>query len=296
MCVKLIIGAIAGLLGGMPVLAHADDGGDDPFSLDYTAPSERLKPTPESDQAVADALVALSAVTDLPAGERKAIDAELAEVAVRSPKIAKQARDDIQSQNQRKAQVQTQGQGISPLATNPDIPTLKYLNVSHQAQKNSYYCGPATASMILKWRGKSMSQSKLAGKEYLKTDDEGATRWTKKVMAPTLNGVLKGTRYRTLQSPSLSVLKGTFINTIGDGYPIAIDTVEYPNGAHYNNHPNRSTVIGHWIVGRGHESDAKTLKFLDPANELWKQYGTKASFSQSASSFHKYVTTNGIVG
>jgi hypothetical protein len=41
-------------------------------------------------------------------------------------------------------------------------------------------------------------------------------------------------------------LKGTFINTIGDGYPIAIDTVEYPNGAHYNNHPNRSTVIGHW--------------------------------------------------
>ena len=156
MCVKLIIGAIAGLLGGMPVLAHADDGGDDPFSLDYTAPSERLKPTPESEQAVADALVALSAVTDLPAGERKAIDAELAEVAVRSPKIA--------------------------------------------------------------------------------------------------------------------------------------------NGAHYNNHPNRSTVIGHWIVGRGHESDAKTLKFLDPANELWKQYGTKASFSQSASSFHKYVTTNGIVG
>jgi len=145
-CVKLIIGAIAGLLGGMPVLAHADDGGDDPFSLDYTAPSERLKPTPESDQA------------------------------------------------------------------------------------------------------------------------------------------------------SLSVLKGTFINTIGDGYPIAIDTVEYPNGAHYNNHPNRSTVIGHWIVGRGHESDAKTLKFLDPANELWKQYGTKASFSQSASSFHKYVTTKGIVG
>ena len=87
-----------------------------------------------------------------------------------------------------------------------------------------------------------------------------------------------------------------FINTIGDGYPIAIDTVEYPNGAHYNNHPNRSTVIGHWIVGRGHESDAKTLKFLDPANELWKQYGTKASFSQSASSFHKYVTTKGIVG
>jgi hypothetical protein len=63
-------------------------------------------------------------------------------------------------------------------------------------------------------------------------------------------------------------------------------------------HPRYTLVCDepHWIVGRGHESDAKTLKFLDPANELWKQYGTKASFSQSASSFHKYVTTNGIVG
>lgn len=282
------------LLFALPGLAWADPSSDssegsspppltDPsdateFGLDYTPPSERDAQTPEAEEHIADALVAFSTLPSLTASDRAAIEAELAELAERNPTAVTDAREALATKLMARSVV------VAPAA--------RTLLVAHQAQINGYYCGPATASMIAKYKGKSYSQATLATSSYLKTDANGATRWALNVMAPTLNKIVGTTEYQKIQSPTLASLKASFVHDIGQYYlPVAVDTYEYAGGAHYNGHPNKN--IGHWIVGKGYSGSGSTLFFADPATSVWD--GVNASFSMTASSFHPFVTTNGIV-
>jgi len=70
-----------------------------------------------------------------------------------------------------------------------------------------------------------------------------------------------------------------------------VGTVEHV-GERYNGHPS-NRLIGHWIVGRGFDGGGNSLLFADPATSVWPA-STSKFFTQSASSFHKFVD-NGIV-
>lgn len=175
-----------------------------------------------------------------------------------------------------------------------EVPTLRTLNVTHYSQSNGYYCGPATAQMILKHKGKSSSadkgtsltQANVASTSYLGTTSSTGTPWASKRMATGLTKWIGSQTYQQVQSPSVSVLKGAFVSSANAGYPLAVSTVEFANG------DPTSKTIGHWIVGRSYDSAGANLGFLDPATSVYT--GVSASFGSTATNFQKFVNTNGI--
>lgn len=281
---RLTVAVMTTFLLALPIHAWADTGteatDDAEFGLDYTPPSERDKQSPEAEEHIAEALLAYKTVAGLTASDHGAIDAELAELEKNNPEAVAEAREEVAAKMK------------SRVAVVP--PTSRTFVMSHQQQTKGYYCGPATAAMIAKYKGKTYSQATLAGNDYLKTDANGATKWALKVMAPTLNKIVGTTEYQQIQSPTLASLKASFVNNIGGNYlPVAIDTYEYQGGAHYNKHPDKN--IGHWIVGHGYSGSGSTLAFHDPAQGVWSGATIPETFSYSASGFHQWVTTNGIV-
>lgn len=283
---RLTVAVMTTFLLAMPVHAWADPGtettDDIQFGIDYTPPSERDEQSPEAQEHIAEALLTYQTVAGLTASDQAAIEAELAELEKDNPEAVVEAREDAAAKRMSRA-----------AAAVP--PTARTFVMTHQKQANGYYCGPATASMIAKYKGKSYSQATLAGSTYLKTDANGATKWALKVMAPTLNKIVGTTEYQQIQSPTLASLKASFVNNIGANYlPVAVDTYEYANSAHYNGHP-KTKNIGHWIVGHGYSGSGSTLAFHDPAQGVWSGVTVPETFTYSASGFHQWVTTNGIV-
>ncbi len=282
---RLTVAVMTTFLLALPIHAWADTGtettDDTEFGLDYTPPSERDEQSPEAEEHIVEALLAYETVAGLTASDHAAIDAELAEMEKNNPEAVAEAREEASAKLMSRA-------SVTP-------PTARTFVMTHQKQTNGYYCGPATASMIAKYKGKTYSQATLAGSSYLKTDANGATKWALKVMAPTLNKIVGTTEFQQIQSPTLASLKASFVNNIGGNYlPVAIDTYEYANSAHYNGHP-KGKNIGHWIVGHGYSGSGSTLAFHDPAQGVWSGVTVPETFSYSASGFHQWVTTNGIV-
>lgn len=255
----------------------------DENSVDFTPPDARIPHSPETLRHIQASLDELSRVPTLSQNERSMIDAELARVIQNEafPRIQK-------SRMTAKGTKHTSSDGII------QSPPRKSLAVTHQTQMNFYYCGPATASMIVNYKGKKISQKTLASSRHLRTDSNKATYWRSRLMAPTLNKLIGTKEYQNIQSPSLAVLKGSFLHDIGRlNLPIALDTYEAPNGPHYNNHP-RNKKIGHWIVGYGYNDYGNILHFYDPASPTIFKKSAK-SFAEKATTFYKFLDANGIV-
>ncbi|NLE81138.1 MAG: hypothetical protein GX610_16445, partial [Rhodococcus sp.] len=174
--------------------------------------------------------------------------------------------------------------------------------------RSGYYCGPATAYMMLKFLGystskhnssHSLTQDRLASSTYLNTITVKATKWDSKVMETGIKAWTKDAlRYRQINAPTVAVVKGKLINRIGrNGQPFAADTVEFTGGKHYNGHPNRT--IGHWIAAKGYTNSGNTATWVDPAIPRFLNNDGlgKTSFSEPTSSFTAdYLQSNGILG
>lgn len=183
-------------------------------------------------------------------------------------------------------------------------PTSRTLDVTQVAQTKSYYCGPASAYMMLEQqgltrsqdgRGRTLSQTSLAGADYLKTERNQATTWRSKAMASGINRWNGGSwTYAQVQSPSGATAQGAFTSTLGaNGRAIAADTVEFANQAHYNGHPTDRT-IGHWIVGYGYEDSGATSFWADPSTSYFPE--AAETFQVDTSSFARtYMQANGIL-
>ncbi|MCM3662633.1 C39 family peptidase [Georgenia satyanarayanai] len=255
---------------------------------DVTAPEDQIPLDAESAAKVAEALATAATIPGTSAAELAAITEELGEIRQLNPRAVDTAATAVSRARTHLSKSGTVTAAAQPMST----PTLRLLTVTHQVQSTKYYCGPATASMIVRFKGKTHSQATLAGSSYLQTDSRGATPWASNRMAPTLNNVLGISRYKAVGAPSLSTLKGAFVNSVNASYPLAVGTVEHV-GERYNQHPT-DRLIGHWIVGRGFDGGGNTLLFADPATNVWPGLTPSKFFTQSASSFHKFVD-NGIV-
>lgn len=155
------------------------------------------------------------------------------------------------------------------------------LNVPHFAQINHYYCGPASGKMILRYlragrskiSGQRLTQKNLANSRHMRTDRHGATTWASGNFRKGLNRWFDGTAsgyYLDQDSPSPELFISHLSYSVDRGFPIAVDTVEFVKGDHYNNHP-KHLRIGHWIVGRGYAKHGNRTYFLDPATSLWPE-------------------------
>lgn len=155
------------------------------------------------------------------------------------------------------------------------VPTV-FLGVTHSGQIEYYYCGPTSGFMMMRFKqagasaynGASLTQGNMAGPDHMRTDINGSTPFTYDTMRIGLNRWRSGQAtgfYQTLADPSDTQFKDAFVSDIG-GYnmPLAVSTIEYAGGIHYNFHPNQ--LIGHWLVGNGFRNFADDgVGFLDPA-------------------------------
>ncbi len=197
------------------------------------------------------------------------------------------------------------GGSVVPMATGY---TSRNLGVTWVRQEQSYYCGPATALMILKYRGftssayvsgVSLSQYNLAGSAYLKTNSQGyTTTWLYADSGYTLNDMSRGLNrwaYGTLSGgfapdkiDSSSELKDIVGYSIDASRPFAVSTYEAANGAHYNSHPV-SREIGHWVVVHGYNSSGATTLVADPASGISGYTASAQKFSISTSSLYNFA-------
>jgi hypothetical protein len=263
-------------LGSTPVASAHDARVDD--VLDVTAPEDRIPLSdPAAQEQVARALITAAALPGLSASEELGIESDLAKLRKVNPTLAASTRGALDSPS-----------AMSAVAAVPDA---KLLPTIHQAQTKSYWCGPATASMIARYKGMTHGQTIMASAGFLQTELNGATTWASGRMAVGLNKAVANPRYQQVQSPSAATLKGAMVDSLNADYPVALDTVEFAGGLHYNGHPVDRT-IGHWIVGNGYSDAGSTLQFMDPSTSSFPD--AEPTFALSTTNMAVYLRSNGI--
>lgn len=168
----------------------------------------------------------------------------------------------------------------SAMAVRPAA-TWARVNVVHQAQERSYYCGPATFSEILTSFGHPDSQSRAA--ELLGTTSDG-TDWYigwlgSYPMRDALNReaawygfTLPTGKYEATHvdyNPTDAQRRQYVTDLVYDidrGQPIAADAYEAAGiaYAHLPGHPVNKTIY-HWIAVMGYDSSGDTTEYTDSA-------------------------------
>ncbi|MBM7789697.1 C39 family peptidase [Tenggerimyces flavus] len=166
-------------------------------------------------------------------------------------------------------------------ATAAAVPAKSLTGYKHVGQKENWWCGPASAYIIIagmKHYGKisstkskahpswSFSQANLASGSYLKANGGGGTQ--RADMARGINKWIGKDWYHVLSNPSSTQFKDRVGKDIRKGYAVAVAALEHAGGSHYNGHP-RSKTIDHWVVARGYTANYAKTHFVDPATTVW---------------------------
>ncbi|MFD2170054.1 C39 family peptidase [Tumebacillus lipolyticus] len=139
-------------------------------------------------------------------------------------------------------------------------------NLIQEAQINGYYCGPATASAIIKSKGIQASQSQTAA--YMGTNTYGETPWYNGTypMRDALNYYISGSWYSPYgTSVTTTEFKDKVTFDIDYGYGVAGDAYQVPNGPHLNGHPDNQTIL-HWFAIDGYSAYGDSTHYADPAS------------------------------
>lgn len=144
----------------------------------------------------------------------------------------------------------------------------KGISLTHQTQSNYYYCGPATASMIIRARGVANTTQKQAATKLGTT--KSGTPWSlgkgKYPMKDTLNHFLK-TKYYTPYGVNVnaSKFKHHVKYTIDNGRGVAANTWEVKDGRKLKGHPNQQ--IFHWVPISGYMKNGNSIQYADSAHK-----------------------------
>lgn len=181
-------------------------------------------------------------------------------------------------------------------------------DIQHIPQENSYYCGPAAAQMILKYKGINRTQTQLAS--LLGTTQSGGTGWflmngntlDQFPMAVTL-GDLSGFPYQPApfgnlgENPlSVAELEDKVWATIDADYGVALCGTSQASGtSHLPGYPNRA--IGHWLVCYGWAPGDEQAFILDPAKSSAVSWSSSisASYEISFEKLAAFVAPKGII-
>jgi len=181
------------------------------------------------------------------------------------------------------------------------IPTTKTLAFTTVMQSNSYYCGPASAYMVLKYEGKSVTQSGLASRLNTTTngtDFGGSWEAAMNYYSDHTYAVLWGDGNDTLSRAIL--LADSAIGTLASGYGVIYDTVQ-PSGTstkRLTGYPAyMSSTVYHYVAGRGYSAVDPSNRigyYTDPTNSTTYSNGYGAK-SIALRMMCTLVTTRGIV-
>ena len=172
------------------------------------------------------------------------------------------------------------------------------------AQQKSYYCGPGTVYEMLRRYGylkakntnTALTQWNLAQTGWLKTEQDKATRWSRNIVAPTLNKWRTGSttgHYVQTGNPGYSKLYNATIWSIDHSYPVAYEVTEPAGGTHLPGHPVNKT-IDHWVAGFGYEKKTayNGALIVDPASSPYVSWGSSVPNMY----YYKFTPLAGMMG
>ena len=159
--------------------------------------------------------------------------------------------------------------GVSTMAAGGGI------NIVQQPQQTSYWCGPATVTELLTWKGVSISQSQAA--TLLKTTTDG-TAWSGvniSVPSPTGYPVADAMNYKvgvgyyvptalpgSPSSANITTYQNDLVYDIDHAWGLAGDAWEVPTGSHLTGHPTDRTIF-HWYAIFGYDNSGTGTDYAD---------------------------------
>ena len=152
------------------------------------------------------------------------------------------------------------GSGTNTLKAKPQ---QVILNIPFQTQINDYYCGPASASMIVRPLGYNKSQHQMAA--LLGTTTNGTNAGNG--VANALNAVVAGSRYRFNWEwhtyTQISKMKNHITEALSWGNPIMVNTMESPGDVYLQGH-NIGTALYHFGVIGDYFDNGNSVTYVDP--------------------------------
>lgn len=169
-------------------------------------------------------------------------------------------------------------------------------------QTHYYYCGPATASEIIKAKTfTTYSQDTLAVPLHCNTN---GTPWYDGVsgsgypMADTLNSYINTSFYIPYGTTvDASQFQSKVVYDIDQNYGTAGDAWEVPNGPHLVGHPVGSEIY-HWLAIYGYQNYANDILYKDSVNgctEISWSGNVPASSSMNYATLARIVNGRGII-
>lgn len=142
--------------------------------------------------------------------------------------------------------------------------SYKKLNVPDYFQETYYYCGPATAQILLEYvTNKKYSQNELAN--YMNvTESSGANISS---LTRTINDYIGTNMYKTVHKNDISFSYGLSYS-IDKDYPVIIHV--RPDGGRLPGWENFDFEVGHFIVGNGYSigfsgsASSSDVYYFDP--------------------------------
>ncbi|MBV7362989.1 S-layer homology domain-containing protein [Actinomycetaceae bacterium TAE3-ERU4] len=155
-------------------------------------------------------------------------------------------------------------------------------NVPWHGQQTNYYCGPASAQMILDYRGKhraidstQLSQRALASNKYLKTDQYGYTSFHTSALSRGINKWVGKEIYKQRHTPNHNQVREAILKSFHQGWPVVVDSQERRGGPHFNGHNN--ATFSHIMVIDSYDYATDSMLLADPGanGSVWTRAKSK---------------------
>lgn len=188
----------------------------------------------------------------------------------------------------------------SKTAAAPSFKSGSYsFNITWVPQQTSYWCGAASAYMVLSrlgWTrsqyGQPLSQAILASRSYIETDYYGRTLWPGNYLGKGVERWTGHRLYRQHPAPTADQLRSRVIDSfLITGRPIILHQTRKPTDPTINNQV--SLDFTHTLVVDGYNPETDMLTVLDPAAVVhWPK--AARSFQISVTKMAPYLKGLGI--
>lgn len=172
-------------------------------------------------------------------------------------------------------------------------------NIAWSGQQTSYWCGPASAYMVLKrlgWSksvsGVALSQAALASNSYIETQRHGRTLWPGNYLGKGIERWTGNKLYRQEKAPSAAVLRQRVLDSfLKTGRPVMLHETLKTGRLPINGRTSRDGT--HVLVVNSYNPSTDTLTVLDAAAGVVKPEA-KPSFTIKVSDMAGYLKELGI--
>lgn len=150
-------------------------------------------------------------------------------------------------------------------------PAQVVLYIPFQTQQNNYYCGPASASMIVNALGYYKTQDQMA--KLLGTTKDGTNAGNS--VADALNKAVRGSKYIFRWSwqgyHDVEKMKKHIVEALSYGNPVLVNTTEGPGDCYLIGH-NVGYTFNHFGIIGDYFDYGNRVTYVDPGYGLYKGF------------------------